>query len=269
MEKQQPAESADSKNQTARRNKRALKWGFGCLTGIIVGFFALGIIGYSCMSPEERAEIRRKREERAEQAQLKKKQQEQAKAEAAKNTGWRLLTAKEFGNKWPLTVNAGRIYQYKKAARFLVEGDKVYALNDALRNDGYTSIKDITRRGMDASWLLKIAALNERSSLPLADTRAFKMIDEDQKRADNLKIGAIYALEKAMNLMPKIYGGRDDFENIKVVNAGHWFRVLQRTSKNNTTWYKVEIPIRNKKPLIGYFNSIPLRTQHLLKIGGK
>ena len=60
-----------------------------------------------------------------------------------------LITRAEFGDKWPFTVDEGRIECREAGALIFVHGDFEYQLNGTASQLGYTSINSIWRWNPD------------------------------------------------------------------------------------------------------------------------
>ncbi|WP_438455303.1 DUF2511 domain-containing protein [Vreelandella venusta] len=60
-----------------------------------------------------------------------------------------VITSEEFGDKWPFTVDEGRIECREAGALVFVHGDFEYQLNGIATQQGYTSINSIWRWNPD------------------------------------------------------------------------------------------------------------------------
>ena len=71
-----------------------------------------------------------------------------------------LVTKSEFGNKWPFTVNKGRLECRGISVIFHAKG-KAYAVNGSARTEGYAKINEIWKDDQEKLKILKEAFPNE------------------------------------------------------------------------------------------------------------
>ncbi|WP_417788392.1 DUF2511 domain-containing protein [Stutzerimonas xanthomarina] len=74
---------------------------------------------------------------------------QQAGPEGVEQLAGEIVTAKEFGENWPFTVDEGRIECREAGALVFVHGDFEYQLNGVATQQGYTSINSIWRWNPD------------------------------------------------------------------------------------------------------------------------
>ncbi|WP_404463095.1 YebY family protein [Vreelandella aquamarina] len=74
---------------------------------------------------------------------------QQAGNEGGRELAGEVITSEEFGDKWPFTVDDGRIECREAGALVFVHGDFEYQLNGVATQQGYTSINSIWRWNPD------------------------------------------------------------------------------------------------------------------------